>query len=87
MTWVRVTDGAPVRVQAHKVDYNGSPQIQLAINGEAAYLSEEDAASLGGYLLGTTNNEPAPEAAPTKKGALPTNHWAQTTPDPKEVEA
>lgn len=59
MTWAKVAEGPPVFVQAYKVDHNGKPQVQLTVGNQTSFLSEEDAASLGGYLLGVTNNSPA----------------------------
>lgn len=70
MTWVRITDGPPVQVQAYKVNRPAElggervPQVQLTLGTQTAFLSEEDAASLGGYLMGVTNNPPPQAPVP-----------------------
>ncbi len=62
-TWLRQTEGLSVPVECGEhVDSQGVKTMRLTVAGCTALLSEEDAASLGGYLLGTTNNAPDPEA-------------------------
>lgn len=63
MTWAKIADGPPVQVQAYKITYNREPHVQLAVGNQVVFLSEEDAASLGGYLLGVTNNPPEEKVA------------------------
>lgn len=60
MTWNRVVQ-SPIGVTAWKnpPDAEGRVSVALSVNGQQVQLSEEDAASLGGYLLGTTNNPPS----------------------------
>lgn len=56
MTWTRVVP-TPATLLAYHIGEDNKG-IRIQINGTAADLSEEDAASLGGYLLGSTNNQP-----------------------------
>lgn len=57
MTWSRVAV-SPVSVGAWKTkDAKGKVLISLTVGSQSVMLSEDDAASLGGYLLGVTQNE------------------------------
>ena len=62
MTFSRQAGSWPVHVSAHMTTgMDGKPVLQIGVGNSMALLSEEDAASLGGYLLGVTNNDPIPE--------------------------
>ncbi len=64
--WLRQTEGlsVPVECGTH-TDSQGVKTVRLSVAGGTALLSEEDAASLGGYLLGVTNNDPPDEVTPS----------------------
>lgn len=64
MTWVKVADAPPVSVRAHKITYNREPHVQLTVGNQTAFLSEEDAKSLGVYLINETSNSPVKEERP-----------------------
>lgn len=58
MTWLRNTEGLSVPVSAEPFRAeSGERKVKLQVQGSFAFLSEEDAASLGGYLMGSTNND------------------------------
>lgn len=57
-SWFRQTEGLSVPVTcAPHVDSEGAKSMVLTVGGSTAVLTEEAAASLGGYLLGSTNND------------------------------
>lgn len=57
MTWSRTAVTA-VGVTAYHVKIGEVEKVRLMVGSSMVDLSEEDAASLGGYLLGTSNDAP-----------------------------
>lgn len=57
MTWSRTVQ-TPMQVSAWTINtVDGEDRIQIGVGGNFALLTQEEAASLGGYLMGSTNNE------------------------------
>lgn len=57
MTWSRAGKAVVTATAYSYTDADGSKNVRLGVGTQYIDLSETDAASLGGYLMGTTNNE------------------------------